>query len=118
MNEKAQKRALPYRRCDVETAAFEKEISAQNCADVLTRALAPDVCRGLLSDHVHARRLCDGKPTRIQQCRTAKWSVGGRPDHDEEDNDSGCRHSAGLSMNDRLFDELVHGSSLHKCDVL
>ena len=43
MNEKGHARALPCRRCDVETD--EKEISAQNCADVLTRALALSVFR-------------------------------------------------------------------------
>ena len=43
MNEKAHTRALPCQCHSVETAAFEKEISAQNCADVLTRALAPNV---------------------------------------------------------------------------
>ena len=52
MNKRANVRALQCRRCDAENAAFKKEISAQNCADVLKRALAPNVFRRLSSDHV------------------------------------------------------------------
>ena len=45
MNEKVQKHALPCQCHSVETATFKKEISAQNCADALTRALAPSMFR-------------------------------------------------------------------------
>ena len=79
----------------VETIAFEKETSAQNCADVLTRALAPSVFRQLLNDHVLVGfNFATARPTRIRQCRTAAWSVGGGANNGEDDNDGGDRHEA------------------------
>ena len=94
MNEKAHTPALQCRRRDVETTAIEKGISAQNCADVLTRALAPNVFRRLLND----RMLVDfatARPARILQCHAAVWSVGGGANNGEDDNHNGDRYGAG-----------------------
>ena len=91
----------------METVAF----SAQNCADVFTRALGLNVFRRLLNDHMLVN-FATAQPTRIQQCRAAVLSVGGEANNGEDDINHDDWDGAGLPTNDPLCDVPVAGAAV------